>query len=208
MKLTVQAFVTLDGVTQAPGGADEDPTGGFTYGGWESTYDDATVGEFIRELTGHADAYLLGRRTFDIFRGFWPDQTDPGDPIATAINTKPKHVASRSLSEAATTWRGEHPATAHLLTGDVVTAVQALKAEPGDEIQVWGSGNLLETLLRSRLVDRFRLMTFPVVLGSGRRLFKAGAIPTTMRPVDVSATDAGIVLATYDAAGDVALGRR
>src|SRR5699024_604179 len=129
----------------------------------------------------HASAFLLGRRTFDIFRGHWPDHTDPGDPIATAINSRPKHVVSRSLGDAEVTWRGEHPDTAHLVTGDVVAAVQALKDQPGDELQVWGSGDLLRTLLPHGLVDRFRLMTFPVVLGTGRRLFEPGALAQTLR---------------------------
>jgi dihydrofolate reductase len=100
-------------------------------------------------------------------------------------------------------WRGEHPDTAHLVTGDVVAAVRALKAEPGDELQIWGSGKLLETLMQHELVDRFRLMTFPLVLGSGRRLFDEGVVAATMRPVEVTATDLGIVIGTYEPAGPV-----
>jgi len=170
MKLTVQTFLTLDGVMQAPGGPEEDPSGTFTHGGWQAPFPDPAVGEFVTELTSHASAFLLGRRTFGIFRGYWPDQTDPANPIATAINSLPKYVVSGSLSEADATWRGEHPDTARLVTGDVVAAVQALKDEPGDELQIWGSSKLLQTLLQHELVDRFRLMTFPLVLGSGRRL--------------------------------------
>jgi dihydrofolate reductase len=148
-------------------------------------------------------AFLLGRRTFDIFRSFWPDQTDPADPIATAINSLPKHVVSNSRTDADAVWRGEHPDTAHLVSGDVVAAVRALKDEPGDELQIWGSGKLLETLMQHELVDRFRLMTFPLVLGSGRRLFDEGVVAATMRPVEVSATDLGIVIGTYEPAGPV-----
>ncbi len=211
MKLTVQTFLTLDGVMQAPGGPQEDPSGAFAHGGWQAPFQDAAVGEFVVALNRHASAFLLGRRTFDIFRGYWPDQLDPADPIATAINSLPKYVASASLagsgsgsgSAEGAAWRGAHPDSAHLLTGDVVTAVRALKDEPGDELQVWGSGNLLQTLLRHELVDRFRLMTFPVVLGSGRRLFNDGILPVTMHPVDVTATAGGIVLATYEPAGPV-----
>ena len=114
---------------------------------------------------------------------------------------------SNSLREADATWRGEHPDTARLLTGDVVVAVQALKDEPGDELQVWGSGRLLQTLLQHELVDRFRLMTFPLVLGSGRRLFEEGILPTTMRPVDLTTTDLGIVVGTYEPAGPVRHGQ-
>jgi len=206
MKLTVQTFLTLDGVMQAPGGPEEDPSESFIHGGWQAPFTDEAVGEFVTQLNSHASAFLLGRKTFDIFRGYWPDQTDPANPIATAINSLPKYVVSGSLTDAEVTWRGEHPDTAHLVTGDVVTGVQALKELPGDELQVWGSGRLLETLLQHELVDRFRLMTFPVVLGSGRRLFNNGALPSTMRPVDVAVTDLGIVLGTYEPAGPVAHG--
>src|SRR5215208_526910 len=117
MKLTVQTFLTLDGVMQAPGGPEEDPSDGFTHGGWQAPFPDPAVGEFVTELNSHASAFLFGRRTFDIFRGYWPDQTDPANPIATAINSLPKHVVSNSLSEADATWRGEHPDTARLVTG-------------------------------------------------------------------------------------------
>src|ERR1700733_14057051 len=203
MKLTVQTFLTLDGVMQAPGGPEEDPSDAFTHGGWQAPFSDPAVGEFVTDLNSHASAFLFGRRTFDIFRGYWPDQTAPANPIATAINSLPKYVVSNSLSEADATWRGEHPDTARLLTGDVVAAVQALKDEPGDELQVWGSGDLLQTLLPHQLVDRFRLMTFPLVLGSGRRLFNDGILPATMRPVGLTVTDLGIVIGTYEPAGPV-----
>lgn len=203
MKLTVQTFLTLDGVMQAPGGPEEDPSDNFAHGGWQAPFPDPAVGQFVTELNGHASAFLLGRKTFGIFRGYWPDQTDPANSIATAINSLPKYVVSNSLSTADATWRGEHPDTAHLVTGDVVAAVRALKAEPGDELQIWGSGNLLQTLLQHELVDRFRLMTFPLVLGSGRRLFGDGNLPTRMSPVDVTVTDLGIVVGTYEPAGPV-----
>jgi dihydrofolate reductase len=203
MKLTVQTFLTLDGVMQAPGGPEEDPSDAFTHGGWQAPFVDPAVGEFVTDLNGHASAFLLGRRTFDIFRGYWPDQTDPDNAIATTINSLPKYVVSGSLGEADATWRGEHPDTAHLVTGDVVAAVRGLKDGPGDELQVWGSGNLLQTLLQHELVDLFRLMTFPVVLGSGRRLFNDGVMPTTMRPVDLTVSDGGIVIGTYEPAGTV-----
>jgi len=110
MKLTVQTFLTLDGVMQAPGGPEEDPSEAFTHGGWQAPFPDPAVGEFITELTSHASAFLLGRRTFGIFRGYWPDQTDPANPIATAINSLPKYVVSGSLSQAGATWRASTPA--------------------------------------------------------------------------------------------------
>lgn len=203
MELTVQTFLTLDGVMQAPGGPDEDPSDGFAHGGWQAPFPDPAIGEFVTELNRHASAFLLGRRTFDIFRGHWPDQTDPDDPIATTINSLPKYVVSASLAAGDVTWRGEHPDTAQLVTGDLVTAVRALKDEPGDELQIWGSARLLETLLRHELVDRFRLMTYPLVLGSGRRLFNDGVVPATMRPIDVTVTELGVVVGTYEPAGPV-----
>jgi dihydrofolate reductase len=206
MNLTVQTFLTLDGVMQAPGGPEEDPSDDFTHGGWQAPFADPAMGEFVTELNSHASAFLLGRRTFEIFRGYWPDQTDPADPIATAINSLPKYVASNSLGRVDVTWRGEHSDTARLLTGDLAAAVRALKDESGDELQIWGSGRLLQTLLQHKLVDRFRLMTYPVVLGSGRRLFNDGILPTTMRPIDLTVTDLGIVLATYEPAGPVGHG--
>jgi dihydrofolate reductase len=207
MKLTVQTFLTLDGVMQAPGGPEEDPSDNFAHGGWQAAFPDPAVGEFVGELNSHASAFLLGRRTFDIFRGYWPDQTDPANPIATSINSLPKYVVSNSLSEAQVTWRGEHPQTARLVGGDVVAALQVVKEGAGDELQVWGSGALLQTLLQHELVDRFRLMTFPLVLGSGRRLFNAGVLPVTMRPVDVRATDLGTVIGTYEPVGAVRHGQ-
>ena len=109
MKLTVQTFLTLDGVMQAPGGPEEDPSDAFTHGGWQAPFPDPAVGEFVTELTSHASAFLFGRRTFGIFRGYWPDQTGPANPIATAINSLPKYVVSGTLSQADATWRGEHP---------------------------------------------------------------------------------------------------
>jgi dihydrofolate reductase len=207
MKLTVQTFLTLDGVMQAPGRPDEDPSDGFVHGGWQAPFPDPAIGRFVLELNGHASAFLFGRRTFDIFRGYWPDQTDPDNAIAAAINSLPKYVVSDSFTAADATWRGEHHDTVRLVTGDVVSAVRAMKDEPGDELQIWGSGRLLHTLLQHGLVDRFRLMTFPVVLGSGQRLFRDGIAPEAMIPVEVTVTDLGIVIGTYEPAGPVLHGQ-
>ncbi len=207
MKLTVQTFLSLDGVMQAPGGPEEDPSEGFTHGGWQAPFADPAVGEFVSEVNSHASAFLFGRRTFEIFRSYWPDQTDPANPLASAINALPKYVVSNSLSDAEAVWRGEHPQTARRVSGDVVAAVQDLKDQAGDELQIWGSGKLLETLLQSGVVDRFRLMIFPLVLGSGRRLFNNGASPTTMRAVSLTTTDLGIVIGTYEPNGPVLSGQ-
>jgi dihydrofolate reductase len=207
MQLTVQTFLTLDGVMQGPGGPEEDLSDDFTAGGWQAPFRSPAGADFVRSIMSHASAFLLGRNTFDIWRGSWPDQTDPANPLATAINSLPKYVVSRSFTDADATWRGEHVDTARLVTGDVVASVRALKDEPGDELQIWGSGILLRTLLQHELVDRFRLMTFPVVLGSGRRLFNDGLLPATMRPLDVTVTDLGIVLATYEPVGPVGHGQ-
>lgn len=207
MELSVQTFVSLDGVMQAPGRPDEDTSDDFRHGGWQAPFRDETVGEFVVALNGRASAFLFGRRTFDIFRGHWPDVTDPADPIATTINTRPKFVVSTTLGPATTTWRGEHPDTATVVQGDVVAAVQELKQQPGDELQVWGSGTLVDTLLQHGLVDRLRVMTFPLLLGSGRRLFNRGLQAATLSPVDVTVTRLGVVLATYEPAGPVQHGQ-
>jgi dihydrofolate reductase len=207
VKLTVQTFLTLDGVMQAPGGPEEDPSDAFRHGGWQAPFPESAIGEFVTQLNSHASAFLFGRRTFEIFRSHWPDQVDPTDPLATAINSLPKYVVSNSLREVDAGWRGEYPDTAHLISGNVAAAIQALKDQAGDELQIWGSGQLLETLLAHQLVDRFRLMTYPVVLGSGRRLFNDGLLPTTMHPVDLVVTALGIVLGTYEPAGPVLHGQ-
>src|SRR5215218_4711358 len=130
MKLTVQTFLTLDGVMQAPGGPEEDPSDGFVHGGWQAPFEVPAVGDFVTELNSHASAFLLGRRTYEIFRGYWPDQIEPDNAVATAINSLPKHVVSSSLDPDDVTWRGHHPDTARRVTGDVVAAVRALKDEP------------------------------------------------------------------------------
>ena len=140
-KLVVGSFVTLDGVMQAPGGPDEDRDGGFRHGGWLVPYFDETFLEIVTEWTLRAGAFLLGRKTYEIFAGSWPNSTDPADRVATALNTRPKFVASRTL--ASLDW-----SNSTLLEGDVVEAVRRLKSQEGDEIQVHGSGELLQTLLK------------------------------------------------------------
>ena len=198
-KLVVGTFLTMDGVMQASGGPDEDRDGGFRHGGWLVPYFDEKLVEIMTEWATRADAFLFGRRTYEIFAGSWPNSTDPADQIATALNTRPKFVASRTLDRLE--W-----SNSSLLRGDVAEAVAGLKAEAGGEIQVHGSGDLLQTLFRSDLVDSLRLWQFPVVLGTGKRLFGEGAIPRSFRLVDSERTDTGAVLHVYERVGDLRYG--
>lgn len=198
-KLVAGAFLTLDGVMQAPGGPDEDRDGGFTHGGWLVPYFDEQFGEIMTEWTLRADAFLLGRKTYEIFAASWPNATDPGDKVANALNTRPKHVASRSLKKLA--WNNSH-----LVEGDVADAVAKLKAEDGGEIQVHGSSDLLQTLLRHDLVDTLRLWLFPLTLGEGKRLFGRGTFPRGFRLVETRENSTGAVLHVYERAGKVRYG--
>jgi dihydrofolate reductase len=199
-KLVVGTFLTMDGVMQAPGGPNEDRDGGFQHGGWLVPYFDETLVDIMTEWAVRAGAFLLGRRTYEIFAESWPKSTDPADEIATALNTQPKFVASRTLDSL--TWNNSS-----LLRGDVADEVARLKAlEEGGEIQVHGSGNLLQTLLRHDLVDALRLWQFPVVLGTGKRLFGEGAIPLGFRLVDTQQTTTGAVLHVYERVGTLKYG--
>ncbi|WP_113704127.1 dihydrofolate reductase family protein [Nonomuraea lactucae] len=193
MKLTVTTFMTLDGIAQAPGGPDEDRSGGFEHGGWLVPHLDEDFGRAMDGWFAPADAFLLGRKTYEIFAAHWPHVTDPDDPVATKLNTLPKYVASRTLDKAE--WEGTT-----LLRDDVAGAVTRLKAEPGRELQVHGSLDLIQTLIRADLVDEFRLLIFPVVLGTGKRLFD-DIIPTGLKLIDSKATSTGVLLQTYEAAG-------
>jgi dihydrofolate reductase len=198
-KLVVGTFLTLDGVMQAPGGPNEDQEGGFKHGGWLVPYFDEKFGEIMTDWTKRAGAFLLGRKTYEIFAASWPKSTDPADEIATALNTRPKFVASRTLGNV--TW-----SNSSLLKGDVAKEVAKLKAQDGGEIQVHGSGNLLQTLLRRDLIDMLRIWQFPVVLGTGKRLFGEGAIPASFRLVDSQQTTTGAVLHVYQRAGGLKYG--
>jgi dihydrofolate reductase len=197
--LIVTTFVTLDGVMQAPGGPQEDDSGGFRYGGWLVPHADEDMGRQMVEWFAAAQDFLLGRRTYEIFAAFWPQAPTAGDPIAEALNTKTKHVASRTLTSVE--WD-----TARLISGDVVEAVRALKAEDGGELQVHGSAGLIQTLLQHDLVDELRLIVFPVTLGQGRRLFGDGTVPRTWRLTTSSATSTGALIAGYQRVGEVSTG--
>jgi dihydrofolate reductase len=199
MKLTTTTFVSLDGVAQAPGGPTEDPSDGFTLGGWVVPFFDAELGGYMSDVFGHGDAFLFGRRTFEIMGAFWPNVTDPDDVIAARFNSRPKHVVSATLRTA--DWAGSS-----IVTGDLRSAVEALKALPGEELQVHGSCRLVRSLHDLGLVDEFRLITFPLVLGSGRPLFGAGAAPTTFELVDQRRTPRGVVIQVLRPSGPVTPG--
>jgi len=198
-KLVVGTFLTLDGVMQAPGGPDEDHEGGFRHGGWLVPYFDERFAQLMTEWTLRAGAFLLGRKTYEMFAASWPNATDPADESAKALNTRPKFVASRTLGKL--TWNN-----AHLLTGDVAAEVAKLKAQDGGELQVHGSGDLVQTLFESDLVDALRIWQFPVVLGTGKRLFGKGTIPRAFRLVDSQQIATGAVLHVYERAGGLKYG--
>ena len=193
-KLVVGTFVTTDGVMQAPGGPDEDREGGFEHGGWLVPHFDDTLGRFMDELVGRSDALLLGRKTYQIFAGYWPD-AGPDDPMANKLNSVPKYVASRTLESV--DWNNSN-----LLGADVAEDVAGLKARIDGEIHVSGSGDLIQTLLKNDLVDEFVLIVFPVVLGTGKRLFGDGTIPRSLRLTDAQTSPAGVSMQTYERVGE------
>ena len=194
-KLIASTMVSLDGVMQAPGGPQEDPTGGFALGGWVFPFWDEDAGRSMDGLDGKDRELVLGRRTYEIFEAYWPYQ--PADnPIARTLNAARKHVASRTLQKL--DW---HNST--LLQGDVVAAVTALKAEAGLDLQIIGSANLIQTLQAASLIDEYNVWTFPVVLGRGKRLFEAGAKPGALRLVGSRVSAKGVVMSTYVPAGDI-----
>lgn len=197
-KLTVSTFVSLDGILQAPGGPDEDPTGTFAFGGWMAPYADDSMDIASAGFDGANRELLLGRRTYEIFEAYWPYQ--PADhPVAQTLNAAKKHVASRT--RATLNWHNSS-----LLQGDVVAAVTALKAQPGPDLQVIGSGNLIQTLQSASLIDEYHVWTFPVVLGRGKRLFEATARPTALRLVQTRTSTSGTVMSTYVPDGEIRVG--
>lgn len=197
-RLIATTMVSLDGVLQAPGGPEEDPSSGFAFGGWSFPYWDDVPGRPMHGLDGRDRELVLGRRTYEIFEAYWPYQA-ADNPIALTLNAARKHVASRTLKQVP--W---HNST--LLRGDVVAAVAALKAEAGLDLQIIGSGGLIQTLRAAALIDEYNVWTFPVVLGRGKRLFEAGAKAGALRLVASQASATGVVMSTYMPAGEVAPG--
>jgi len=188
-KLTITTFLTLDGVMQAPGAPEEDRSGEFEHGGWLTPYADADMGGFMTEVLDRADAFLLGRGTYEIFAGFWPRVTDPSHPIAGRLNALPKHVASRTLGQV--TWNNS------TLHRDPFAEVASLKARYSRELQVHGSAGLAQALIARDLVDEMNLLVYPVVLGKGKRLFGADGIPTAYELSRTRVTGRGVVITTY-----------
>lgn len=198
-RLIASTFASLDGIMQAPGGPEEDPTGGFALGGWMFAYrEDESLDLSAAGFDGRDRELLLGRRTYEIFAAYWPHQPDD-HPIARTFNAARKHVASRTLT--ALGWNNST-----LLHGDVVAAVAALKAQPGPDLQVIGSGNLLQTLQSAAVIDEYNVWTFPVVLGRGKRLFSETARPSALRLVRSEVSSTGVVMSTYVPLGDIQLG--
>jgi dihydrofolate reductase len=191
----VTTFVSLDGVMQAPGGPGEDDSGGFRYGGWSVDHWDQLMGDVMGRVMGKPFDLLLGRRTYDIFAAYWPTSPDEG---AKALNDATKYVASRSDRSLA--WG---PA---VLLRDPAREVAELKRGDGPELQVHGSGDLIQTLLREKLVDELKVWTFPVLIGEGKRLFADGTVPAGLRLTDGTVSTTGVVIATYEPAGDLRTG--
>jgi dihydrofolate reductase len=197
-ELTLTTFLTIDGVVQAPGGPGEDPSGGFEHEGWLVPHIDDDFDQVMMEIFSKADAFLLGRTTYEIFSAYWPKVTDPNDPIASKLNSLPKHVASRTRT--GFSWfRTE-------LVQDVVLEIADLKQRYAREIQVHGSCGLAQTLIEHDLIDEYRLLTFPVVLGSGKRLFGSGAVPTTLALKNSKTTSKGAVISVYRRGGPLRTG--
>lgn len=196
-KLIVNTFLSLDGVMQAPGGPGEDNSGGFALGGWSVNYWDEQMGQVMGEVMGTPFDLVLGRRTYDIFAAHWPRATD--DPAAAPLNNATKYVASRSRP--ALEWQNSV-----LIEGDAAEGVAALKRGDGPELQVHGSGNLLQTLLRHNLIDRYHLWVFPLVIGAGKRLFADGTVPAGLKLVDSLVSSTGVTIGTYEPAGEIVTG--
>ena len=196
-RLMVTAFMTLDGVVQAPGGPGEDDSGGFPFGGWSFHFWDEQMGQVMAQVMGKPFDLVLGRRTYDIFAAYWPNA--PEEAGAKPLNDATKYVASRGTPSL--TWDRSVQ-----IEGDVAEGVARLKGEDGPELQVHGSGNLIQTLMADGLIDEYRLWTFPVVLGAGKRLFADGTIPSALRLTDSTVSTTGVVIGTYEPAGDVPIG--
>jgi dihydrofolate reductase len=198
-RIIVSTFTSLDGVMQAPGGPEEDPTGGFAFGGWTAPHFDPALGASMGEIFSRPFDLLLGRKTYDVFAAHWPYVTDPNDPIAGMFNRITKYVASRTRTTLA--WQNSQ-----LLGADTVAALRQLKSADGPDLLVQGSGGLLQTLWKNDLVDEFTVLVFPLVLGKGKKLFADGATPMGLKLVKSQAFATGVIAATYRPDGAVKTG--
>ncbi len=196
-KLIVSTFLTLDGVMQAPGGPGEDDSGGFAHGGWSVNYWDDLMSQVMGEVMSAPFDLVLGRRTYDIFAAHWPNASE--EEGAKPLNDATKHVASRG--NPTLSWQNSL-----LIQGDVAGGVAALKQGDGPELQVHGSANLIQTLLRHNLIDQYHLLIFPVVIGSGKRLFADGTIPNGLKLVDSKVSSTGVMIGRYEPAGELVTG--
>jgi dihydrofolate reductase len=196
-KLIVNAFITLDGVMQAPGRPPEDPSGGFAYGGWSVNYWDDIMGQSMGEYMATPSELLLGRKTYEIFAAHWPYSKE--EPTASILNSSKKYVASQTMIMPE--WNNTV-----LLKGDIVQEIKKLKTQDGPELSVQGSSNFIQTLLKNNLVDEFRLWTFPVVLGRGKRLFGQGTLPSNLKLIDCKTSSTGVIIARYEPAGELKTG--
>jgi dihydrofolate reductase len=194
MKLTTVTHVSADGVMQGLGGPDEDRRGGFERGGWALPLFDDEGAAVVNQIFERAGAFLFGRWTYELFAGYWGAIADPANPVAAALNSKPKYLASTTLTDPQ--WAGTT-----LLAGDVPSAVRELKAQPGGELQVHGSGRLVRGLFENQLVDEIILLTYPVVIGQGTRLFPATGPDTALELVDFRATASGVTIQVYRPGG-------
>lgn len=194
-KLVVFEHISLDGVIQAPGGPDEDPSGGFAYGGWSAPYGDEMLGTALGRQMNTPFDLLLGRKTYDIWAPYWPYHAD----IWPGVMTATKYVASRTLAS------GEWQPSV-FLNEDITEKVAKIKQQPGPDLHVWGSGDLLQTLIRHDLVDTYFLMIYPVTLGSGKRLFAEGSTPAAFKVTEGMVTPSGIIIANYERAGMITTG--
>jgi dihydrofolate reductase len=198
MKLIASMMVSLDGVYQGPGGPDEDRRGGFDRGGWTASHADEEGWQILTSLFERADALLLGRKTWEIWEPYWPHH-DSGDPVSHGINVLPKYVASKTLKDP--TWHNTH-----VIDGDVEAAVRDLKAQPGRELQLHGSGELLRWLLERDLVDELNLRIYPVIVGDGLRLFPEKGQTHDMTLVDSKVVSSGVTIQTFRPAGRLSFG--
>lgn len=194
-KVIVLEHISIDGVIQAPGGTDEDTSGGFAYGGWSAPYSDEIVGTALRRQMNMPFDLLLGRKTFEIWASYWPQHVDAW----AGVNTATKYVASNTMTSHE--WQASV-----FLNGDIAGKVAKIKQQPGPDLHVWGSGNLLQTLIKHDLVDTFWLMIYPLTLGDGKRLFADGTIPAAFRVTESHVGSNGVIVVNYERAGAIKTG--